>query len=112
MYFFIKVIISAVIIAVASELAKHHRVLSAVLLSLPLTSVLAFIWIYIDLGDSEKVVHISQDILWLVAISLIFFVLFPILLRQGMNFWLALLASVAVTASGYGTVLWVREFIK
>jgi hypothetical protein len=111
-YFFIKVVISAIIIAAASELAKQHRMLSVVLLSLPLTSLLAFIWIYIDLGDSEKIVHMSQDILWLVAISLIFFIIFPLLLRQGVNFWLALLASATVTTLGYGAVLWVREFVK
>lgn len=112
MYFFTKVIISAIIIAAASELAKHHRVLSAVLLSLPITSLLAFIWIYIDSGDSEKIADMSQDILWLVAISLIFFIIFPVFLRQGVNFWLSLLASIAFTALGYGAVLWVREFIR
>lgn len=44
MYYLLKVLISAVIIATASEIAKRNSVIAALITSLPLTSLLVFIW--------------------------------------------------------------------
>ena len=50
-----KAILSGAIIAVASEVAKRNPVLGAVILSLPLVSVLAFVWLWRDTGDKEAI---------------------------------------------------------
>ena len=101
MLFILKVIISAFIIALASELARRNRLLSATIISLPLISILSFIWIYIETKDSKMIVSLSYDIIWLVLISLLFFILFPMLIKFGLNFWLSLLISCAALTVVY-----------
>ena len=109
--FLLKVAISAVLIAAVSELAKRSSLLGAALASLPLTSLLAFVWLYRDTGDAAKVAALSQDIFWLVLPSLILFALLPVLLRHGWQFWSALGLSCLATIAAYGaTVLALRAW--
>jgi len=67
-------------------------------------AVVAFIWLYRETGDTEKVAALSADIFWLVLPSLVLFVLLPVLLRHGWNFWTSLGLSSAATALAYGAV--------
>lgn len=102
--FLIKILISALLVAAVSEVARRSSLLGALLASLPVTSLLAFIWLYRETGDTEKVAALSADIFWLVLPSLVLFVLLPVLLRQGWNFWASLGLSSAATAAAYGAV--------
>jgi hypothetical protein len=107
----IKIFVSALLIAAVSELARRSSLLGALLASLPVTSLLAFMWLYRDTGDAEKVAALSMDIFWLVLPSLVLFVLLPVLLRHGWNFWLSLGLSCAATALSYGgTVLALKAY--
>ena len=109
--FALKVAISALLIAAVSELGKRSSLLGAMLAALPVTSLLAFVWLYRDTGDAMKVAALSQDILWLVLPSLLLFVLLPVLLRQGWQFWSALGVSCAVTVVAYlGTAAALRAW--
>ena len=51
LYAVIKALISGVVIAAASEAAKRSPAIGAIILSLPLTSILAFIWLWRDTSD-------------------------------------------------------------
>ena len=53
-YFFVKTIFTALIIVIVSEIAKKSTFLGALIISIPLTSLLAFIWLYFDTKDYEK----------------------------------------------------------
>ena len=57
MYFFFKTIISAIIIVAVSEIAKKYTWTAAIIVSLPLTSLLAFIWLYWDTKDTIMICH-------------------------------------------------------
>ena len=61
---------TAVLVVAISEVAKRSSLLGAVLASIPLTSVLAMIWLYADTGDAEKVADLATGIFWLVLPSL------------------------------------------
>ena len=54
-YFFVKTIFTALIIVIVSEIAKKSTFLGALIISIPLTSLLAFIWLYFDLWFWNKV---------------------------------------------------------
>ena len=110
--FLVKVLVSALLVAAVSEVARRSTLLGAVLASLPVTSLLAFIWLYRETGDAQKVAALSSDILWLVLPSLLLFALLPVLLRLGWNFWLALAASRAATALAYGATTWVMKLVR
>lgn len=105
LYYTIKIMLSALIILAVSEIAKRSSLLGAMLASLPLTSLLAFVWLYLDTGDVQKVASLSSDIFWLVLPSLALFLVLPLLLKMGWGFWLSLAVAMLVTAACYGVML-------
>jgi uncharacterized membrane protein (GlpM family) len=106
MRFLIKTVLSALIIAAISEVGKRSSTVAAILASLPLTSILAFIWLYADTGDAEQVAKLSTGIFWALIPSFLLLLSLPWLLRQGVRFPLALAISCAIMASGYAAYAW------
>jgi putative Ca2+/H+ antiporter (TMEM165/GDT1 family) len=100
-YYLLKLVITSVLIVAISEIGKKSSLVGAVLASLPLVSVLAMVWLYIDMGDVEKVAALAGSIFWLVIPSLILFISLPLLLRHGVNFYLSLALSIGLTVCGY-----------
>ena len=111
MYLLVKTLVTAVIVVAVSELARRYSLFAALLASLPLTSLLAFIWIYVETKDAQKVAELSQSIFWLVIPSLTLFIVLPLLLQMNLNFWLTLAASCAATAAVYGVGLLVWKSV-
>jgi hypothetical protein len=97
----LKIGLSVLILMAVAEVAKRSTLWAAALASLPLVSLLAFVWLYLDTGDVHKVAVLSGSIFWLVLPSLLLFVLLPILLRSGWGFWASLAISSAATALAY-----------
>ena len=104
-YVFKVAITSAIVVAVA-EIAKRSPLWAAFVASLPLTSLLAFIWLYIDTGESERIAVLSLNIFWLVLPSLALFLVLPLLLRAGWGFWSGLGFACIVTIAAYLTMMW------
>ena len=101
MQFFIKTIVSALIIATVSTLGKKFPTFAAIIASLPLTSMLAIIWLFRDTQDVQKVIDLSTSILWIIIPSLIFFIALVYLLKQDIKFYWAMLISTIVMIIGY-----------
>lgn len=97
----LKALISGAIIAGASEMSKRSPLSGAILLSVPLTSLLTAIWLYIETKDNNKIADMLGNVFWAHIPTLLFFILCPIMLREGFNFWLSLGVSLAVTAAGF-----------
>ena len=96
LYYLLKVAISALIVVAVAEIAKRSSLSGALVASLPLTSLLAFVWLYLDTGDTAKVSSLSTGIFWLVLPSLALFLVLPLLLRLGWGFW----SSICPTSAG------------
>jgi hypothetical protein len=105
-YYLLKTVISALIIVTIAEIAKRSTVAGALLASLPLTSLLAFIWLYWDTHDTARISALSLEIFWLVIPSLALFLALPLFIRIGWGFWYSLLAAIAITAGTYGILFW------
>lgn len=101
LYYAIKIVVSALIILAISEIAKRHTGFAALVASLPLTSMLAFVWLHLESTPSARIADLSMQIFWLVIPSLVLFIAFSFMLRQGMNFWGALAISATATAGSY-----------
>lgn len=87
MIFALKVIVSAVVIAAASEIAKRIGPFwAAVLIAMPLTSILAISWIYWDTRDPILITGFARDILIIVPVSLAFFLPFALERQTHMGF--------------------------
>jgi hypothetical protein len=106
-----KVLLTAAVVVAVSEIARRSTLWGAVLASLPLTSLLAFVWIYLETGDIRNIATLSQGIFWLVLASLPLFLALPLLLRAGWPFWPSLGAACAVTVGAYFALVWLlRQF--
>lgn len=106
LHYTIKVALSAGVIVAVAEIAKRSSFWAAALASLPLTSLLAFIWLYLETGDTQKIATLSHGIFWLVIPSLLLFILLPLMLRAGWGFWGSLAAASSATALGYVVMAW------
>ena len=95
-YYLVKLFVSAGIIVAVSEIAKVNAGLGALIKSLPLVSVLAMIWLYVDTRDTARIAELSTGTFWLVLPTLPMFLVLPALLKGGWTFYPALAASIAV----------------
>lgn len=105
MQFVLKVIISAVIITVISIVSKKAPLFGAIIASLPLTSILAMIWLYKDTQNVQQVIGLSDSIFWMVIPSLIFFVALSILMKNGLGFWISLGGSCFIMIISYAVYI-------
>ena len=101
MYLILKTLISAIIIVVVSEIAKRYTWTAAIIVSLPLTSLLAFVWLYWDTKDTQKVIELSYSTIVMSIPSFVFFIVLPILLKFKQNFILSIIVSILSTALAY-----------
>ncbi|MFL6732948.1 MAG: DUF3147 family protein [Sphingomicrobium sp.] len=106
LYLVIKAALSGVIVAAVSEVARRYPGWGGLLASLPLTSLLAMIWLYVDSGDSETVGELSIGIFWFLLPSIPLFLVLPTMLRANLGFWPSLAICVAGTLALYATWFW------
>jgi hypothetical protein len=100
-YYVVKVVVTTALIVLISEISKRSTLIGAILASVPLVSVLAMVWLYWDTRDVAQVAALSKSVLALVVPSLALFLLLPILLGRGYNFYASLAASTAGTVVCY-----------
>jgi hypothetical protein len=104
LYLLIKAVISGLLIALISEVARRSPGWGGLLASLPLTSLIAMLWLWRDTGDEQRVADLSLGAFWFVLPSLPLFLIIPVLLRAGWAFWPALLTACAVTLALYAAM--------
>tara|TARA_Y100000591_G_C21265855_1_gene420389 strand:+ start:113 stop:460 length:348 start_codon:yes stop_codon:yes gene_type:complete len=107
MYLLLKTLISAIIIVAVSEIAKRYTWTAAIIVSLPLTSLLAFVWLYWDTKDTQKVIELSYSTIVMSLPSFVFFIVLPILLKFKQNFIFSLLISIISTALAYTIFMYI-----
>jgi hypothetical protein len=101
LYLAAKALLSGLIIALVSEIAKRSPGVGALVASLPLVSVLAVIWLWRDTHDPARIATHLGATFWYVLPSLPMFLAVPWLLRGGLSFWPALGAGCALTIGLY-----------
>lgn len=106
LYLLTKALISGVIIAIVSEVAKRSPAFAALIVSLPLTSILAFVWIWRDESDPESIAALSLSTFWFVLPTMPMFLVIPVLLRVGVGFWSSLIVGCALTIVLYLAMVW------
>jgi hypothetical protein len=100
-YLLLKALLSGAIVAAASEIARRWPGIGGLIVSLPLVSLLAFIWLWRDTGDGERVAQLAQSAFWFFLPSMPMFLALPAMLRAGWGFWPSLAAAVALTLALY-----------
>lgn len=106
--FLVKLLVSALVIATATEVAKRHPFWGALIVALPLTSILAMSWLYAETRDNALLTQFARDIFMLVPVSLVFFVPFLLERRTGFGFVANLLIGLFLLAVAVGLL---RRFL-
>lgn len=101
MIYTVKVVLSALLIVLISEVSKRFPTLGGLIASLPLLSVIGMIWLYADTRDSELLAEHSLGTFWFVLPSLPMFLLIPWLLRKEIPFAWALGLGCVLTIGLY-----------
>jgi hypothetical protein len=96
-----KAVVSGLVIAAASEIAKRSPVGGALIGALPLVSLMVIVLLWRETADAGRVASYAEATFWLVLPTLPMFLLLAWLLRAGVSFWAALALSVAVTIGLY-----------
>ena len=105
-YFLFKAGLTGLLAAAISEIARRNPGWGGLVASLPLTSVMAMIWLYRDTGDTERVAALSSGAFWFVLPSLPMFMAIPLMLRGGVAFWPAMAVAIAGTLALYAGAFW------
>lgn len=106
-YLIIKALISGVIVAIVSEVAKRYPGIGGLIASLPLVSVLGMMWLWRDTADPVRMAAHATGTFWFVLPSLPMFLLIPWLLNRGVGFWAALVAGCLLTIALYALTIWI-----
>lgn len=93
----VKVLLTAVIILFVNKIQLFSDKLSALLIALPLTSLLAMIWMWQAGQPSEKIAGHAEWTFWFVLPTLPMFLILPWMMRHGWSFWSALMANCVLT---------------
>lgn len=105
-YFAIKAILSGLLIALISEIARRSPGFAALIASLPLISILGMIWLWRDTADAARIASHAEATFWYVLPSLPMFLVIPRLIRAEVGFWPALGAGCLLTVVLYAVLLW------
>ena len=105
-----KYFLTAAVVVLVSELAKRSDKLGGFVAALPLVTLLALIWLYVENQSEQKIANHAWYTFWYVVPTLPMFLAFPALLPR-IGFWPTMLASVAITVICFGLfALLVRHF--
>ena len=105
MTYFLQICLSAVILTAVSALAHRSPRLGALLLTLPVVSILAFVMTWYRQGDLATISRLARETLILVPLGLPFFVPLAFAERLHLTFWGATAAGVAAAAVTIGVYL-------
>ena len=102
MLYLAKILISAAVFTLITELAKRHTAFAALITALPLTTLLVLFWRHHqEHAAPTQIADYLSATFWYVLPTLAFFIAMPWLLRHGWNFYPALLGSAALTVALY-----------
>ena len=106
LYLIIKAALSGMIVATVSEIARRYPGWGGLVASLPLTSLLAMIWLFRDTHDPEQVAELSLSAFWFFLPSVPLFVALPVLIRSGVPFWVSMAIVIIGTLALYAGWFW------
>jgi hypothetical protein len=106
MWNIVRVLIAAVTVVAVAEISKRYPRWGALLLSLPLISILAFLMSWSQYHDMKAISKLARETLVLVPLGLPFFVPFALAARWGLDFWTSFAAGLLLASLTIGAWMW------
>ena len=96
LFIFLKVLITAIIIVVVSEIVKINDRFGGLIAALPFTTFLILFWMNFENASTEKISnHMTYTLIYLIA-TVPMFLIFPICLKN-FGFWITILICIVLT---------------
>ena len=96
LFLIIKIIVTAILIVLISEIAKVNDKLGGLISAMPIITLLVILWMYYDGNSDEKISsHMSYTFLYIVP-TIPMFLIFPFVISK-FGFYIAFLISILVT---------------
>ena len=96
LFIFFKILVTAIIIVIVSEIAKVNDRIGGLVAAMPLTTFLILFWMYYENVSENKIsAHISYTLLYLIA-TIPMFIVFPYCLNK-FGFWITIFISIFIT---------------
>ncbi len=106
-----KVVVSALIIVLVNKVQLFNDRLSALLIALPFTSIIAMVWMHQAGQSPQRLANHAESTFWFVLPTLPMFLILPWMLRHGWGMWLALATNCLLTVGFFWlTVFVLRRF--
>ncbi|WP_367872226.1 DUF3147 family protein [Luteolibacter sp. Populi] len=107
----VKLLLTAAIIVIVTKIQLFNDKLSALLIALPITSLVAMAWMQAEKQGPERIANHAEGTFWFVLPTLPMFLILPWMLRHGWGFWSALGANCLLTTGFFWlTVVILRRF--
>ena len=107
----LKALGTAAFIVALSEVARRSTLIAALMVALPLATMLTVANIYIGGGDARQATRFATSTFYLVAPGLTFFIVLPLAQRLGLHFWPSLILAILLTGLAcWGFVAVMRRF--
>ena len=95
-FFCLKILITAILIVLISEIAKFNDRLGGLIAAMPITTFLILFWLYYENSSIEKISnHISYTLLYVLP-TLPMFLTFPYFISK-FGFYLSIILSIIIT---------------
>ena len=94
--FLFKLLFTAIIIVIISEIAKHYDRLAALVASLPLVTLITLCWLYYENQPEDKIANHAYYTFWYVIPTLPMFVFFSWAIKV-FGFWITFILSIFLT---------------
>jgi hypothetical protein len=98
-----KILLGGTLLWLATELGKRSGKMGGLVLSLPITSMIAFLAIWFETKDPMQVANVSKQTLVFILPSFVFFIALPILLQKSVNFYFSFMIATSLTLVSYFT---------
>jgi hypothetical protein len=94
----LRILVAAIVVVLISEVARFKPRAGALMLSLPLSSLVAFVLIWMNNKDVQMVSSLAREVLLMIPLSLVFFLPFGWMERFQIDFWTAMVLGVGASA--------------
>ena len=107
-FIIVKILTSACIIVLVSEIARKHTALGGLIAAMPITTVLSMLWIYYENKNIGQIQDFLASVVGGTILSFIFFIAAIILFKKGVNFYAGVVISLIVL--GIGAAIYRKYF--
>ena len=96
LFLIIKIIVTAILIVLISEIAKVNDKLGGLIAAMPIITLLVILWMYYEGNSDEKIAsHISYTLFYIIP-TIPMFLIFPFVISK-FGFYIAFLISILIT---------------